>query len=97
MATCEKCGEEFKPYWRLADIQDKRCEYCEYVADKDKEKRIWNALIKIVIGFLIVIINPETVSIPLEAIGFLLVLFGTVKLIEDELMHKGIHFEPPQK
>jgi len=54
-------------------------------------------LIQIVIGFLIIIMNPGSSSLPLEVIGFVLVLFGTVKLIEDALMHKGIHFESSQK
>jgi len=97
MTTCEKCGENFKPYWRLAEVQEKRCEKCEYVGDEEKERKIWNGLIQIVIGFLIVLMNPESTSLPLEVIGFVLVLFGTVKLIEDALMHKGIHFESSQK
>ena len=97
MVACEKCGEDFKPYWRLTDVQDKKCEKCEYLGEEDKEKRIWNALIQIVIGFLIIIMNPESSSLPLEVVGFILVLFGTVKLIEDALMHKGIHFESSQK
>jgi hypothetical protein len=97
MATCEKCGENFKPYWRLTDVQDKKCEKCEYVGDKQKEKRIWNALIQIVIGFIIIIMNPEALSLPLELIGFVLVLFGTVKMIEDAMMHRGIRFEGSQK
>lgn len=97
MALCEKCGDNFKPYWRLADIQEKKCEKCEYLADEKKERKIWNALIQIVIGFLLIIMNPGSFSVPLEVIGFVLVLFGTVKLIEDALMHKGIHFESSKK
>ena len=89
MAICEKCGEEFKPYWRLTDIQDKRCEKCEYLGNEKQEKWIWNALLQIVTGFVIIIINPESINLPLEIIGFLLVLFGTIKLIEDAIMHKG--------
>ena len=97
MAMCEKCGEDFKPYWHLDDVQDKRCEKCEYRASEGKEKRIWNALVIIAIGFLIIIVNPESISLPLEIIGFLLVLFGTIKLIEDAVMHKGIYLESSRK
>ena len=87
MAICEKCGEEFKPYWRLAEIQDKKCEKCEYVEDEGKNKRIWTALLKVVVGFLIIIIN-QTKSFPLEVVGILLIIFGLIKLFEDAIMHK---------
>ncbi|MFH0813135.1 MAG: hypothetical protein V2A69_09925 [Pseudomonadota bacterium] len=97
MSACEKCGEDFKPYWRFTDVQEKRCEKCTYQESGEKENRVWNALIKIVIGFLIIIINPQSRSLFLEVIGFLLVIFGTIKLIEDALMHKGIYLESSPK
>ncbi|RLA92816.1 MAG: hypothetical protein DRG25_05655 [Deltaproteobacteria bacterium] len=97
MPICEKCGEEFKPYWNFTDIQNKKCEKCAYLESEEKERRIWNALIKIMIGFLIVIINPESTCVPLEVIGFILILFGTIKLIEDAIMHKGVYLETSKK
>jgi len=91
MALCEKCGEAFKPYWRLAEVEDKRCEKCDYLANEGKDKRIWTALIKIVLGFLLIIFLPQSPPAPFHIVGFLLVTFGVIKLIEDAIMHKRTH------
>ena len=87
MPTCEKCGDEFKPHWRFTDVQEKVCEKCLYVESEEKEHRVWTALIKILVGFLVIIINPQSRSVFVEVIGFLLVILGTAKLIEDAVMH----------
>jgi hypothetical protein len=68
MTTCEKCGEEFKPYWRLAEVQDKRCEKCEYLEKERKDKRIWTALLKAAVGFLLTLLPSSTW--PLKVLGF---------------------------
>jgi uncharacterized membrane protein HdeD (DUF308 family) len=88
MATCEKCGEEFKPYWRLAELQNKRCEKCEYLKEKRKNKRIWTALLKVAVGFLLIIFTPASSTWPLRILGFFLIVLGLIKLIEDALMHR---------
>jgi len=88
MATCEKCGEEFKPYWRLAELQNKRCEKCEYLEENRKNKRIWTALLKAAIGFLLILSAPSSSMWPLKALGFFLIVLGLIKLIEDALMHR---------
>ena len=90
MATCEKCGDTFKPFWRFADVQDKVCEKCLYLESGDKEVRVWTATIKIIVGFLIIIITPSPGSLFLHVIGFFLVISGIMKLIEDAVMHGGI-------
>ncbi|HPD61005.1 MAG TPA: hypothetical protein PKV48_04500 [Thermodesulfobacteriota bacterium] len=87
MATCEKCGEEFKPYWRLAELQDKRCEKCEYLEEEKKNKRIWTALLKIMVGFVLIIFTSSLSAGPLKVLGFFLVVLGLIKLIEDAIMH----------
>ena len=89
MATCEKCGEEFKPYWRLAELQDKRCEKCEYLEEERENNRIWTALLKAVVGFLLVIFTPVSSAWPLKILGYFLIMVGLIKLIEDALMHRG--------
>jgi uncharacterized paraquat-inducible protein A len=88
MTTCEKCGEEFKPYWRLAEVQDKRCEKCEYLENERKDKRIWTALLKAAVGFLLIIFTPSSSTWPLKVLGFFLIALGLIKLIEDALMHR---------
>ena len=97
MATCEKCGDAFKPFWRLTEIQDKVCEKCLYAESGDKERRVWTALIKIIIGFLIIIITPPSRSLFLQVIGFFLVISGIIKLIEDAVMHGGISLRPSSR
>jgi hypothetical protein len=87
MATCEKCGEEFKPYWRLAELQNKRCEKCEYLEEEKKNKRIWTALLKAAVGFLLIVFTPSSSTWPLKGLGFFLVVLALIKLIEDALMH----------
>jgi len=88
MTTCEKCGEEFKPYWRLAEVQDKRCEKCEYLEEERKNKRIWTALLKAAVGFLLILFTPSSSTWPLKVLGFFLIALGLIKLIEDALMHR---------
>ena len=88
MPTCEKCGEEFKPYWRLAEIQNKRCEKCEYLENERKDQRIWTALIKTAVGFLLIIFTPLSSIWPFKVLGFFLIILGLIKLIEDALMHR---------
>ena len=88
MTTCEKCGEEFKLYWRLAEVQDKRCEKCEYLEKERKDKRIWTALLKAVVGFLLILFTPSSSTWPLKILGFFLIALGLIKLIEDDLMHR---------
>lgn len=87
MAMCEKCGEEFKPYWRLADLQNKRCEKCEYLEKEGKNKRIWTALLKAAVGFLLIAFTPSSSTGPLKILGFFLIVLALIKLIEDALMH----------
>jgi hypothetical protein len=87
MLKCERCGEEFKPYWQLTEIQDKKCEKCFYLENEKKELRLWTALIKIGIGFLLLIITPQS-NVPFTVFGFLLIILGLVKLIEDAFMHR---------
>ena len=84
---CEKCGEEFKPYWRLADLQNKRCEKCEYLEKEGKNKRIWTALLKAAVGFLLIAFTPSSSTGPLKILGFFLIVLALIKLIEDALMH----------
>jgi uncharacterized paraquat-inducible protein A len=91
MAMCKKCGEEFKPYWRLAEIQDTKCEKCAYLEEEKKNKRVWNALIKAVIGFLLIFFSSSFSAWPLKILGFFLVILGLIKLIEDALMHRRSH------
>jgi hypothetical protein len=91
MAMCEKCGEEFKPYWRLADLQNKTCEKCAYLEEEKKNKRIWNALIKTTAGFLLIIFTPPSSAWPLKILGFSLIILGLIKLIEDAMMHRHSH------
>jgi hypothetical protein len=88
MANCERCGEEFKPYWRLTEVQDKRCEKCEYLEENRKNKRIWTALFKAAIGFLLIIFTPSSSTWPLKTLGFFLIGLGLIKLTEDALMHR---------
>jgi len=88
MTTCERCGEEFKPYWRLAEVQDKRCEKCEYLEEERKNKRIWTALLKAAVGFLLILFTPSSSTWPLKVLGFFLIALGLIKLIEDALMHR---------
>jgi hypothetical protein len=97
MATCEKCGDAFKPFWRFTDVQDKVCEKCLYGESGDKQRRVWTAMIKIIVGFFIIIITPSPGSLFIQVIAFFLVISGIIKLIEDVVMHGGISLHSSSK
>jgi len=82
MATCEKCGASFKPYWRFTDVEESICEHCVHQQDEKRKQRLVTAFVTLAIGLIAVIAGAAAASFFLKLAGFILLLFGLLKLIE---------------
>lgn len=83
MATCEKCGITFKPYWRFMDVEEETCEHCAQVEDDKKGQRLLTAFIKVILGIVLIAWNVLLVdSFFLQLAGFVVLIFGLLKLVE---------------
>jgi hypothetical protein len=83
MATCEKCGASFKPYWQFMDVEEHTCENCAHQADKKKGQRLVLAFTKVVLGIIAIAVSVLLLdSFFLQLAGFVVLIFGLLKLVE---------------
>ena len=94
MATCEKCGVTFKPYWQFMDVEETACEQCAYQEDEKKGQRLRTAYIKLALGIVFIVLSIVFDAFSLKLVGFIVLLFALLKLLEITTLSQG---SSPQK
>lgn len=89
MATCEKCGIPFKPYWQFMDVEENTCEQCAYQEDETKGQRLCTAFVKLVLGIVFIILSVVFDAFSLKLAGFIVLLFALLKLLEITTLGQG--------
>ena len=65
------------------DVEEKTCEHCAHQEDDKKGQRLITAFVKVVVGILTIALSVLLVdSFFLELAGFIVLLFGLLKLVE---------------
>ena len=93
MATCEKCGTPFKPYWQFMDVEESTCEQCAYQEDAKRGQRQVTAFVKLALGIIVIILSIVFDSFFLKLAGFTVLLFALLKLLEITTLSQ----EPPPR
>ena len=93
MATCEKCGAPFKPYWQFMDVEESTCEQCVIQEDEKKSQRLYTAFVKLALGIVFVLLGVVFDAFLLKLAGFIVLLFALLKLLEITTLGQGL---PPQ-
>jgi hypothetical protein len=95
MATCEKCGVTFKPYWQFMDVEDNTCEECVQQEDEKKGQRLCTAFIKLVLGIVFITLSVVFDAFWLKLAGFIVLLFALLKLLEITTLGQGSSLQKP--